>query len=226
MGELLNPNQLSASQVYEAGRSIRTSAGTLLGISGYSSKGSGQFIQVWDSPGAPVAERFTVNFGALTGADVKGKYFICYDTAGSVYVWGNDSIAPDPAPAGIARGIAFTVAADATAAAALATACAAALDADSEFASTAATTIATVTNTFAGARTNAADGNMAVTIATTIAGVGSLIAVAPAATVATFQFPVPYHGIPCANGIYVTNSSTGPKLTAGSADCYFTAIFR
>lgn len=44
----------------------------------------------------------------------------------------------------------------------------------------------------------------------------------PAAS--NFSFDIPYHGIPHVNGLIVTNSSTGPTLTIGADDCYFTAV--
>lgn len=56
-------------------------------------------------------------------------------------------------------------------------------------------------------------------------------AVAPILTIlvpatTNFSFDVPLSGIPCTTGIVVCNSSTGATKTIGSADCYFTAVYR
>jgi hypothetical protein len=52
------------------------------------------------------------------------------------------------------------------------------------------------------------------------------VAVITAATVANFSFPLPPGGLPFVNGIAVSNSSTGPTKTIGSADCFFSATVR
>lgn len=50
-----------------------------------------------------------------------------------------------------------------------------------------------------------------------------ILTLAIAAT-ASFSFSWPF-GLPCANGIVVCNSSTGPTKTIGADDCYFTATY-
>lgn len=51
------------------------------------------------------------------------------------------------------------------------------------------------------------------------------VAVMTAAGTANFSFDFGYWGLTCSAGIWVTNSSTGPTKTIGSADCFFTARF-
>lgn len=43
----------STSIAYEASRVVKPKPGTLRGLTGYNSKGSAQFIQLFDSPGLP-----------------------------------------------------------------------------------------------------------------------------------------------------------------------------
>lgn len=77
-----------------------------------------------------------VDFAGLTGADVKGTYFELYLPDGTgYYVWGDDSVEPDPAPAGLTS-LAYTVVGDSDSAATLATAAQTAIDAISGFSAT------------------------------------------------------------------------------------------
>lgn len=39
-----------------------------------------------------------------------------------------------------------------------------------------------------------------------------------------FSLDIPITGMPFATGIVVANSTTGPTLTSGADDCYFTAV--
>lgn len=223
------PNQVSASQEYEAGRTVRSTPGTLLGLTGYNSKGSAQFIQIHDATGKPTAEVFSAQFVGLTGATMKGQYMLCHDANGSVYIWGDDGVVSDPAPAGIDRGIAFTIVGDADDDLTLAAAFQAAVDADAQFSCTVGTTECTVTNAFVGTREDATAGSSGISIATTVQGVGNgstPVAIITAATVANFEFQIPQGGWPFEHGIYVTNSSAGPTFSEGSADCTFSAIFK
>ena len=41
-----------------------------------------------------------------------------------------------------------------------------------------------------------------------------------------FSFTIPATGIPFTTGIIVCNSTTGPTLTVGAANCYFTATYK
>lgn len=224
-----------SSSGLEASHVLKAAAGTLLSLNGYNSGGA-QFIQIHDSSTVPgdsvagVVEIFTVQFGgADTGAGLAGKYFTAADADGSVYFWFNTGADADPAPVGIARGIEVAVGAGDTTNA-LATALAAAADADAAFSSAAVTDTATITNSASGARTDVADGDSGLTFATTQQGVTAVVSVpvlilAVAAT-SNFTLPLSPLGVPFANGISITNSSTSATKTVGSADCFFSAVVK
>jgi len=55
------------------------------------------------------------------------------------------------------------------------------------------------------------------------AAVPTFVATVP--TVANFLFDFGPFGIPCSAGIVISNSSTGPTKTIGSADCWFVATY-
>lgn len=52
------------------------------------------------------------------------------------------------------------------------------------------------------------------------------IATFAVAATSNFYLDVPMTGLDCGTGIVVGNSSTGPTKTIGSANCFFTAIYR
>lgn len=52
------------------------------------------------------------------------------------------------------------------------------------------------------------------------------IATLTAAASSNFSVPIPAAGLPLATGIAVSNSSTGPTKTIGSADVFFTAVVK
>lgn len=79
----------------------------------------------------------------LTGVDVKGKYFTLNSPSTDYYVWFDDSVESDPAPAG-KTAIAVTVAGDSDTDAALATALQVAVDAVGDFTATVSGTLVDV----------------------------------------------------------------------------------
>ena len=106
-----------------------------------------------------------VDFAGLTGLDVKGKFFNISTAKDAIlnYVWGDDSIEADPAPAGRV-GIDFTVVGDSDTASTLATACAAAIDALGGYSASASGTVVTIYRAAVGLVTDTVDVDMGVVI--------------------------------------------------------------
>lgn len=106
-----------------------------------------------------------IDFAGLTGADVKGNYFNISTAKDAIlhYVWGDDSVEADPAPAG-RTAVPFTVTGDSDDAATLATACAAALDALPGYVASASGSVVTVDRAEVGEVTATADVDMGVVI--------------------------------------------------------------
>ena len=215
----------------EVHRAIKASPGTLIHLQGYNSKGSAQFIQIHNTGTVPsdlTAEISTCNLGARTPAQLANKYFTISSPTVNYYVWFNlDSGGVDPAPAGGATAIPVAIAtgdSDAT----MATAAAAAIDALAAFVSTATSTTITITNAVSGAATDIAVGTSVTTVAVTTQGADAAIPilVITVAASSNFSFTLPNGGLYLSGGISVCNSSTATTKTAGSADCFFTAIFR
>lgn len=216
------------SSAYEASRVLKAARGALLHLIGYNSKGSAQFIQLHDAAAVPAdltAQVSTVNLASLTPAGLANKYFLISSPTVDYYVWFNlDAGGVDPAVAS-RTAIAVAVSTGDTATQ-MATAASAAIDALAAFVSTAGTTIITITNAVSGAAGATAAGNSGAVATVTVTGANSAIPVAVITVPATANFQIPlYQGEhQFENGIVVCNSSTGPTKTAGSADCFFTAI--
>lgn len=207
---------------------VKTTRGTLLSVSGYNAKGSAQFIQIHDAAAVPAdltAEVSTCNLGSRTPAQLADKYFLISSPTVDYYVWFNlDSGGVDPALAGkTAIPVAITTG---DTGAQMATAAAAAIDALAAFVSSAGTTIITITNAVTGAATDIAVGTSVTTVGVTTQGANSAVPVfvITVATAANFSFTIPVSGAYFSSGIVVCNSSTYATKTAGSADCFFTAV--
>lgn len=227
---------ISSSAAYEAGRVVKASPGTLFQLSGYNFKASAQFIQVHNTAAVPsdvvtgVAEISTVDTTGLTPAGLDGTYFLISGAAADYYVWFNlDAAGTDPAVTG-KTGIEVTITTGMTEAQ-LATALASALDAEDAFAATPSTNVVTITDGATGARTDIADGDSGLAVAVDTQGVTAIGAAVPVLVVtvaasSNFTITLPDSGLYLGTGISVCNSSTGPTKTAGSADVFFTAVYR
>ena len=99
-----------------------------------------------------------LDFAGLTGLDVKGKFLNLSTAKDTIlnYLWGDDSIVADPAPAG-RTAIPFTVTGDTDTAATLAAAANAALVAATGYASTVSGTVVTVNRDAVGLVTDTVD---------------------------------------------------------------------
>lgn len=84
---VFNPASLSTSTAYEAGRVAAASAATFLGISGYNSSTSGQFIQIHNASSAP--------------ADTAVPVEVIYVPAGSSFSFQSMDLAGDAYSTGI-----------------------------------------------------------------------------------------------------------------------------
>lgn len=85
----------SSSIIYENSRFVKGSAGTLYGFSGYNSKGSGQFIQLFDSANLPAdtaVPKFVLTVGTVANFSAD---FGVYGMAFSYGLWiANSSTGP------------------------------------------------------------------------------------------------------------------------------------
>ena len=97
-----------------------------------------------------------LDFTGLTGADVKGKYITLSSPTTDYYLWGDDSVEADPAPAG-KTAIPFTVVGDSDSDTTLAAAAQAAIDAEGDFGASVSGKVVTYTAAAVGEVTDPAD---------------------------------------------------------------------
>lgn len=109
--------------------------------------------------------KWQIDFTGLTGADVKGKYITLASAKDATlyYLWGDDGLVADPAPAG-RTAIPFTVVGDSDTATTLAAAAAAALDGNADFTSTSSGTVTTWEAVAVGEVTDPANVDMGVEV--------------------------------------------------------------
>lgn len=227
---------VSRSTAYEAGRVIKATPGVLVSLTGYNSKGSAQFIQLHDAAAVPsdvvsgVAEVSTVDTTGGTPAGLDGKYFLISGASADYYVWFDlDDGSTDPEVAA-KTGIEVDIATG-DSEAQIATKLQTVLEAHAAFGATVDTNVVTITDAASGARTNIAAGDAALAVAVSVQGVTAIAASSPVLVItvpasSNFTITLPAEGMYFSTGIAVCNSSTGPTKTAGSADCYFTAVYR
>lgn len=220
------------SAAAEAARVLLAKPGALLLLAGVNNKNAAQFIQVFDAKVAnvSVAEISTIDFDALVGADLAGKSFTIAGDKNRLRVWFNvDDEGADPTDTNAGEvGIEVALAGDDTDEE-IATAVAAALEAHADFTASATTTVATITHAVKGERVAIDAGDTEATVAVTTPGVNGFDDRAPVAVLkvpadSSFNFPLLGAEFQFEHGIVVANSSTLATHTAGSADCFFTAV--
>ena len=214
---------VNTNGAYEASHVLKTGPGKLFFLAGYNSKASAQFIQLIDNTATPVAEVSTASLAGKTAVGLANKYFLIASPSTAFYVWFNlDAGGVDPAPGGTGIEVAVTTGDSVNT---MATATAAAIDAQASFVSSASTSTVTITNASVGTATDIDAGNSALTVAVSTQGTSNVpVMTFTVPATSNFSLAVPSDGMPFASGILVTNSSTGPTRTVGSADCYYTAV--
>ena len=218
------------STALESGRVLKPSGGTLMYLTGYNSKGSAQYIEVFDSaivPPAVAAEVSTITFGSLTTTLAANTFFTVSDAQGKHYAWFNiGGSGTDPAPAGyVAPSVTVTVSSGSTSSQ-IATVVASDLATLSVSAAAMGSAV-TITDSAVGPRADLTAGSVpGATVTVSTQGVTAAVPVLTQTVAATANFKVelPAFGIEFANGVAVSNSTTSATLSAGSADCRFIGV--